>query len=59
MWNPFAPKITLTAADVITMLGQKEAELVLARMQLQQAKLFIEQLQGKQASQPNPGTAKP
>lgn len=47
MWNPFASKITLTAADVIVMLGQKEAELVLARMQLQQAKLFIEQLQAK------------
>lgn len=50
MWNPFSnkeEKITLTAVDVVNMVGTKEAELMIARGQLQQAAQMIEQAKAK------------
>ncbi len=44
MWNPFTERLTLTISDVITMLGQKEAELIILRGQLQHAMKVIEDL---------------
>jgi len=44
MWNPFAPSITLSAQDVISILGTKEAELQIARANFQQALKIIEEL---------------
>jgi len=49
MWNPFADKIVLRATDIITMIGQKEAELMVVRSQLQQALHVIEKLQAQSA----------
>lgn len=50
MWNPFGPKggsIRLTQYDVINLVGAKEAELMVARGQLQQAAQAIEQLKAE------------
>lgn len=53
MWNPFGPKggkITLTQYDVINLIGAKEADLMIARGQLQQAAQMIEQLKAENAA---------
>jgi hypothetical protein len=53
MWNPFGPKngsITLTQYDVINLVGAKEAELMIARGQLQQAAQAIEALKAENAN---------
>lgn len=50
MWNPFGPKggqIRLNQYDVMNLLGAKEADLMIARGQLQQAAQTIEQLRAE------------
>ena len=49
MRNPFANGITLTKEDVVNMLGQKQAELVITQNQLQHALAIIEQLRAEAA----------
>lgn len=62
MWNPFGPKggkITLTQYDVINLIGAKEADLMIARGQLQQAAQMIEQLKARVAELENETKATP
>lgn len=49
MWNPFRNTITLTPEMVFALLGQKEAELQIARAHIQQAAQIIEGLKAKLA----------
>ena len=51
MWKPLRSKVVLTVEDVLAVLVRKEAELIIAQMQLQQATKIIEQYRVAQQSQ--------
>jgi hypothetical protein len=63
--NPFKNEITVSSQQVLNMVVQKEAELLVARSQLQNAAQIVEQLQvriaelEKQLPQPNAKTPLP
>lgn len=51
MWNPFQRNsITISAQDAFNMIVAKEAELMLARGQLQQAAQMLEQLKAENSN---------